>query len=408
VSAERVERPCAAEDRAASRSALRDILAAVASGARVLIGLAVMAAAIVVAVLAGVGWPASRYMNGDFIVYWLAGQALLQARDPYDPPTWRALYEEIGSRGEIVAGLGFLYPLTTAVVALPFALLPVAVAAPAWFVSQGLSAVGGLAALGRQLFRQAPGRDLALLAVLALAIEPVFVTAGEGNIARFLPGVVSGGLALLVAGQPLAAGAVLSLAIVKPQLFLFFAPALVVSCASESRRRLFAGGLMMAGVLGVVSVVLQPSWIGEWLAQSRLVFGAYGETSLWGILGADRRAVGWAIVLCAAVAYFWWRHASRPSLPVAAAAALGLSVFVAPYAHEYDEAVLLAGVPVLLARIATLSRAARLGFIIVLVVTSPALVLLSAAGLIPPGPELLIPGPALCVLVVVADRIAPR
>src|ERR671924_1506896 len=95
---------------------------------------AVAAWAAAVAILAVLGWPASRYVDNDFAGFWLGSRALLEGLDPYDAGTWAALHERIGSRGfEVVpAGSGYGYPLTTALVFAPFALFPIWLAAPLW------------------------------------------------------------------------------------------------------------------------------------------------------------------------------------------------------------------------------------------------------------------------------------
>ena len=147
--------------------------------------IAVSCAALAVVGFALSGWPASRYLHGDYIQYWLASRALLEGWDPYDPAVWRAMHERVvGSDFFIVPGAGFSYPLTTAVAALPFAILGVAQSAPLWFVAQTGTAVAGLVTLQRRIAHHWTGRELALLLGLAALIQPVFLVAGDGNIAR--------------------------------------------------------------------------------------------------------------------------------------------------------------------------------------------------------------------------------
>ena len=59
--------------------------------------LAAVAFALVVIVLAAYGWPASRFLHGDYIQYWLASRSLLEGWDPYDAKVWRAMHDAIGS-----------------------------------------------------------------------------------------------------------------------------------------------------------------------------------------------------------------------------------------------------------------------------------------------------------------------
>src|SRR5919204_159889 len=115
--------------------------------------LVAVACALATIVLAGTGWPASRYLHGDYIQYWLSSRALLDGWDPYNAATWRRMHDALGSAGyEIAPGSGFLYPLTTAVATLPLALTSVSLAAPLWFVTQAAALLLALRSLGRRIF----------------------------------------------------------------------------------------------------------------------------------------------------------------------------------------------------------------------------------------------------------------
>jgi len=359
------------------------------------------------AVLAATGWRAEHFRDGDFIQYWLAGRALLSGADVYDPVVWRGLHDAIGSAGsEIAPGSGFLYPLPVALYALPFALLPLSFAGPLWFVAQGTTALVALVALGRRLFAAAPRRDLVLLLGLAIVMEPVYVIGNDGNITRFMIGIVGGGLALLLSGRPFAAGLLLGLAGVKPQLVLVFVPLLVLFCPRPLRLRLVAGGLVTIVGSLLVTIVLRPAWIGEWAAQALGARGAYGRLNSWTLFGgAPWLAALFVVVAIGAI--IWWSRATRPGLARSASASLGLSVFVAPYAADYDLAVLLVGVPAVLATIAAFPSVQRAALIAVLIVTSPALVLLAALGLVDQA-ALFVPPVALVALVVGTQLLGRR
>ena len=358
------------------------------------------------AVLALTGWRAEHFRDGDFIQYWLAGRALLQGVDPYDPVAWRAFHDAIGSRGyEIAPGLGLLYPLPVGLCALPIAVLPLAFAAPLWFVAEGLATAVVLFALGRRLLTQAPRRDLRLLFGLALVMEPSYVIGNDGNIARFLPAIAGGALALLLRDRPFAAGAVLALAGVKPQLFLLYVPVLIVVCPAARRRR-FVAGLVAVGLAATaITLAFRPGWIGEWIGQALRAYGGYGTLNVWALLGSGPLALIVVGTVLASAA--WWWRAARPSLAQAATVALGLSLALGPYGSDYDLAVLLAGVPVVLATIAPFPIGWRLAGIGLLLVTSPMLQVVAAARPIDHA-LLLVPGFALAGLVIGTQLLACR
>lgn len=367
---------------------------------------ALVASAALAVALAAIGWRAEHFRDGDFIQYWLAGRALIDGVDVYDPVAWRGVHDAIGSGGyEIAPGLGFLYPLPVALYALPFAVLPLPLAGPLWFVAQGATALLTLVALGRRLFTFAPVRDLILLIVLAVVMEPVYVIGNDGNMARFLVAIAGGALVLLLFDRPFAAGLVLGLAVVKPQLFLLYVPVLVICSPARLRGRLLAGGIVMTSFSALVTLALRPSWIAEWIGQAAQARGGYGRLNAWGLLAGELPWLPPVIVLATIVAFVWWWRRARPGLAQSAAAAIGLSLFIAPYSSEYDLAALLVGVPVVLATIARFRAPWRAAIVLVLVATSPVLTVGSAIGLVDPS-ALFIPQLALTALVVVTQLLA--
>ena len=371
------------------------------------VAIGVGCAAVAVVVLAISGWPASRYLHGDYIQYWLASRALLEGRDPYDPAVWRAMHERVvGSDFFIVPGAGFSYPLTTAVAALPFATVGVAQSAPLWFVAQTGSAIAGLVMLQRRSARGRPGPKVALLLGLGALIQPVFLLAGEGNIARFLVGILSFGLALLVSGSALAGGVVLGALILKPQLFIVFGPAVLLFVAPSSRLRVVGGVVATVATLLLISVVLRPNWIQAWVAQSIHVQGLYGRVNLWGDLGAGW--VAWVIATATVMALLAWWLVRRPPFLTAAAAALALSLYVAPYANDYDAAVLLVCLGAYLTAIDGLPGRTRALLVVLFVATSSAVSWPVWLGFVPNGWQSELPAPAACLLLVLADTVARR
>jgi hypothetical protein len=369
--------------------------------------IAVSCAVLAIVGFALVGWPASKYLHGDYIQYWLASRALLEGWDPYDPVVWRTMHERVvGSDFFIVPGAGFSYPLTTAVAALPFAILGVAQSAPLWFVAQTGSAIAGLVTLQRRISDRWTGRRLTLLLALGALIQPVFVLAGEGNIARFLVGILSFGLALLVSGSALAGGVVLGALVLKPQLFIVFGPAVLLFAAPSSRLRLVSGVVVTVATLVLISVVLRPSWIHAWIEQSIHVQGLYGRANLWGDLGSG--AVAWVVATASVIGLLGWWWVRRPPFLTATAAALALSLWLAPYANDYDQAVLLVCLGAYLAAIDGLPGRTRALLVVLFVATSSAASWPVWLGIVPNGWQSQLPAPAACLLLVLADSLAPR
>jgi hypothetical protein len=98
----------------------------------------------------------------------------------------------------------------------------------------------------------------------------------------------------------------------------------------------------------------------------------------------------------------------RPPFLTASAAALALSLYLAPYATDYDRAVLLVCLLAYLAAIASLPGRARALLVVLFVATSSAVNWPVWLGITPPGWQSDLPAPAAVVLLVVADLLARR
>ncbi len=197
---------------------------------RVRIAIVFVVAAAATAALYVVGWPAALYRDNDFASFWVMGRMLLDGRDMYDFDAYLDAHRAIGSKALtiVVAGTPTFYPLTTALLCAPFALLPLALAAPLWLVTQAVLAVSALVALGRRLFPRTLSRDLLMVLGLGVAFQPAWLLAAGGNMGGFLVAIVASSTALLLGGRILAAGAVAGLLVIKPHLLIFALVALLL------------------------------------------------------------------------------------------------------------------------------------------------------------------------------------
>ena len=332
-----------------------------------------LAVGLVAGVLATLGWPADRYRDNDFAGFYLGARAVLEGRDPYDLPTWLALHERIGSAGlEIVPrGSAFGYPLVTAVAFVPIALLPIALAAPAWFVAQATLALIGLVAFGRRVLGATARRDLPLVVALAAGSQPAWVLAEGGNIAGFLLAIVGGGLALVLAGRPFAAGLVLGLLVVKPHLFLLFVPLLLLFLARGAAAGVVAGGALSGGGLFVLSLALRPGWPAEWLVPvGRIGAAPVGRANAYGLMPHDARWLGLVIVAALLLALAVWVRRHRVPLAGRLVVALAISLLASPYGWSYDQLVLCTGAAVGVGYAATLAPGPRLRALVLLILVT--------------------------------------
>lgn len=301
-----------------------------------------LSSAVAVGALALLGWPAQAYRDFDFFPFWAAGRLILVGADPYDADTLRAAFISGGSLGHAFGG-PFAYPLPAAVLSIPYALLPFAIAAPLWLVSQVALSAAALWALARHLFGPDLRRDAPVLFTLLAAMPATLQTYAIGNVGGFLLAVVAGALVLLMGERPMRAGAVLGFGVFKPHVFLVLVPALLVR--SRHRVRIALGGAATALGLVLVSFVVRPGWLRGWLASvSAVQAKEVAQANAWGPFPADARWVGWIVLVLLAAIVIWWWWRVRPSVAQLYAVAVALSLLAAPYVWTHYFTML--GVPI--------------------------------------------------------------
>jgi hypothetical protein len=340
-----------------------------------IIVIAACAAAAVFA-LAMSGWPAAIYRDGDFFQFYAGSRALLEGASPYDPTWWRSFHERESSRAlenlhRMYADASWTtpYPLWVFVLALPFGLLPLSVAAPAWLVLQLLGVAAGVTALARASRLADDRAGLALAAILTATFQPTLFLTWTGNVTGFVFAALALGAALAMRGRFGSAGASLALLAIKPQSLVVAAIALFGGAPATARRRLAAGAGTVVLALVAAGFVASPSWVRPWLAAAGALQASVGSNATGWALG---RVIGGPLVSIAAVslvtiAFAAWWLARRPSYAALIAAAIPVSVFVAPYGWLHEQLYLLASAILLLAHAVPLAGAARaLGFAVIL------------------------------------------
>ena len=320
-----------------------------------------LAATLVTAVLALDLWVAHRIettRTSDFFQFWAAGTALLQGNDPYDPESWRAIYEQQGQWRWQTDQQVFLYPLWTAFPYVPLAFLPFPTAGLLWALTSQVLLVLSVALWAQALGSTDHRAWLLRVLVLAVAFEPVSLTILFGHVGLVLLFLLSGTLYLVHKGCYAPAGVLLGLTLLKPQLFLLLIPALVVVMLLRRRWSLLASFAITSAALFVTSWLLVPNWVAEWqgyVAQSAMVrlrisptiWGlshsvamAFGRTDLWPGLG-----VGVLAALLGVLAYVLYVHRQvlvhAGRLEPVLSLVLIASLLIAPYMLSYDFVLLL-------------------------------------------------------------------
>lgn len=272
----------------------------------------------------------------DFVSYWAAAR-LADSGNPagaYDLALHRSV--ELGAI-PLGGALPFAYPPCFLLLLAPFGLLSYPAAAADWVLLT-------FAAYCAAMRRWAPAMPW-----LALSFPPLLVNVITGQAGLLTAALFVGGMALLPK-RPLAAGLLLGLLVVKPQLGLVLPLALLAG----REWRAAAGAAASAAGLVLLSLVLfgwapWQAWLGnagfiasiasDGLAGWHRMASVYGALRLAGAPAALAWAAHGLVALAAAAAagHIWYRK-EDPGIRAAALAAA--TALASPYLFVYDAAIL--------------------------------------------------------------------
>lgn len=268
----------------------------------------------------------------DFVSFWAAGRLALGggASLAYDIATHRAM--EL-TTGNVFGLLPFPYPPPFLFVVTPFALFPFVVAFPLWLIATGI---------------------FYLLAVrpfiapqYAFAVPAALPNALIGQNAFFTTGLLALGLHLLAA-RPFAAGAVLGLMAMKPQLALLLPIALLagrqwraIVGAAVSSVAIFALAALVFGLSAYEGFIRILPEYAAFMRDSRLPWtelaSPFAGLRHLGIGAGAAMAVHLMVAAAAVAVTFraWWSQS-----PLRAEILASASVLVPPYLFTYDSLLL--------------------------------------------------------------------
>ena len=267
----------------------------------------------------------------DFISYWAAGRLGLAGQAPlaYDFAAHRA----VELQATLVAGLPFGYPPAFLLLAAPFAALPYPPAAVLWVVLTWAAYALSVRRWSRHAFW------------LAMAMPPLLINAVTGQAGFLVAALFIAGMTLLPR-RPLAAGILLGLIVLKPQLGLVIPFALAAGREWRAFLGAFlaAAGLLLLGLLvfgwqsyaaWLHNAGLYSSVVAEGLAGWQRMASVYAALRFDG-LGAVPAWIAQAVLglgALAAACLIWRRSADRNARAAALAAATALA---SPYLFGYD------------------------------------------------------------------------
>jgi len=267
----------------------------------------------------------------DFYVYHLAARIGLAHgwATIYDPSLFQPAVTPVVGRY-----LPYLNPPLLAWLVAPLTLLPYTLATAIW-----LGVLGGCLALTAWL--AAPGSLPVKAAQLigALALLPVFIGFEFGQASLLIVAAVATAWWLIRQDRPMAAGMVLALLALKPQVAALVPFALLLA----GYRRVFVGWMLATVPLVVASwLAVGTAGLTGIEASLRLAQGLGGplQISIWHTIPIPRLAVPAALLALALSLMIAYRNrGAGPEMPIAAG--LVGTMLVSPYVNYYDLAALL-------------------------------------------------------------------
>lgn len=282
----------------------------------------------------------------DFLGLWTSGKLLLNGESPYDINAFRTYVYEIDWY--------FAYPLPTAVLFIPFALIPYRFSYLLWmFLSEVMifSSVFLLMSLWK-----IDKAKLYLIPVLigVVVFRPVIVTIRNGQMGALLLFILVMFMFLYQRHKPFWAGFIVIGELVKPSIGV---PILLCLALWVILRRDWKSicGMVAGGILFLVSGLLfDPYWIQKFLSTGQNLLNStlgYSPT-IWGLssLACQREAIcssyfsfiGIGFVLILTSILLWKK---RGNLWVAISLSAIFPLLISPYAWAYEQVLLI--VPIL-------------------------------------------------------------
>jgi len=280
----------------------------------------------------------------DFMSLWTGGKAIVLGLNPYDVEVWRPLRAAYGSNW--MPDPISPWPLWTHLFFVPFSFLTPQMAGALWMTICELSLILGIALVVQTAEGGGPS-TFRLLLLGTFMFRPVFPAISTGQLAAVLFLLLAAAYALHERGHPFTAGFLLALMVVKPNataiLLVTVGLVFLVRRDWQALAGLVTGGL----ILLIVTWVILPGWLLQWLAIAGKAQIARQNPSIWGLTyewGGKRlwpgSAVGTGGLLYLALLFFLWKQ-RRGDWPFSVGLAVITSIFLAPYLWVYEQVVLL-------------------------------------------------------------------
>jgi hypothetical protein len=326
----------------------------------------VLLIALALSIMGALNWwytaTVNSYLETDFSNFWLAGHMVAAGQNPFSTSAWRLA---LAATGAFPFNTRFQYPPWSAVMLTPLGVLPFHLAITLFLVLAETSLIG-IFWLGKRLveWHTYPRASLYLFALITLLFRPVLITFILGQTALLWLLAVLVSIWLIRNQRDFWGGMLLALLLFKPQLAIF--PMLAV-CGWACWTRRWAIVYGAAGGVGALLLLSAPLLVLSWSDWIQEIIGEKAQDvqvcpTIWGLIyhllaPAGPQALShWYVPLSLMLSLFifggsvillariHWKRLLSPHILLLLDVSLGLilSVTVIPYAHSYDQAILLA------------------------------------------------------------------
>ena len=275
-------------------------------------------------------------VGSDFVTFYAASKLALlgQGVDAWDYAALARVQLELFP-AYTLGPFAWFYPPTFLLLVAPLALLP--------YLAAFATVMASTAAVWATALRNVIGRNGAGWLVAAFPGLWICIAHGQNGL---LTAALAGGSLLLLTRQPMLSGVLLGLLVIKPQLAVVFAVALIATRAW--RTMLVAAGTALA-FLGVSVAVFGPRSLPAWFESLQLARTAteagylpwHKMPSTFAMLRLVGASVEWSyivhgLVSLIALAAVWvvWRRSD--SLRLRGSVLMAATFIVNPYAFDYD------------------------------------------------------------------------
>jgi hypothetical protein len=236
--------------------------------------------------LANYRFAAANPGGNDFIPRWLGTRLLLnQGQNPYSEETSLAIQEFMYDRpaqsdeDQVL----FVYPLYSAIIFSPYALIGDYFWARALWMTTLEIALLTMAFIGLRLAKWKPSLPVMTLVMLFVLIwyhsaRPLI----NGNASILVALFIVSALYAIRTRHDTAAGVLLAMSTIKPQAIVLFLPLILMWAYSRTRYRIATSTLVCLGVLFLLAALFEPTWL--WQNVNQVV--SYPSYTLAGTPGA--------------------------------------------------------------------------------------------------------------------------